>query len=316
MPHVSYLMSHVACRMSHARYATDLNSLSARIAEQKEVHAKLCRELSEFYASVNSEKTASDVDALVRLYRMDRGTLNQALAAKYSIDMDSSQDARDSAVAQGPLAQHLAWHKEVLRMLTQFKTSWEGRCKAATQLDVDDVALKYKDDLDQLNQLLRRQCHGTDLTSSKVEIDAVAQTLVKLPLHQVTARLHEFYRHLNPNKVSLVPQLAARYADDFEGLNASLRTKYGGLDLSSSPQHVIAFAYARQPSSASNGRASSAAHLEEEEPFKSSGNAFESSEHRLEEDALPSSSSANTAQKRSETLQELLRGGNSQKAPL
>jgi hypothetical protein len=54
--------------------------------------------------------------------------------------------------------------------------------------------------------------------------------------------LKTFYQKLKPSKTGMAQQLSERYIDDLDALNASLRSKYCGLDLSSSTEDIAAFA--------------------------------------------------------------------------
>lgn len=65
-------------------------------------------------------------------------------------------------------------------MIERFKESWAGHCRVASELDAKNLALQYSDGIEDLNQLLRKQCHGMDLESNDADIRKRAAQLSNL----------------------------------------------------------------------------------------------------------------------------------------
>jgi hypothetical protein len=125
-----------------------------------------------------------------------------------------------------------------------------------------------------------------------------------------TDKLRDFYQKLNPSKTGVAQQLAERYVGDLDALSASLRSKYGGLDLSSSTEDISAFAQNTSTQQSEKGlRPSSTSHQKVAAiPVRNGSAIFLTSVHHPQEQSRTKSYIYQTANVKQRRLHELMTG--------
>jgi len=124
-----------------------------------------------------------------------------------------------------------------------------------------------------------------------------------------TGKLRDFYQKLNPSKTGVAQQVAERYVDDLDALYASMRSKYGGLDLTSSTEDISAFAQNTTQQSEKGLRPSSISHQKVAAiPFRNCSNIFLTSLHVPQEKSRTKSYVYQAANMNQRRLHELMTG--------
>ena len=132
-------------------------------------------------------------------------------------------------------------------MLVKFCSKWRGRLDFVSNLDTLSLAREYRDNIGSLNQLLRKQCHGADLTTSDAEIEARAakagamQAISTMSLPALTAELQRFYASVNPQRITDAPFIAKNFIGKVPELNETLADKYDGMNLLSSSGEISTY---------------------------------------------------------------------------
>ena len=72
------------------------------------------------------------------------------------------------------------WQRTVQHRLERFRETWAGHCLALRELNARHFVLQYSDSMEDLNRILRKQCHGMDLESSDADIRKRAEQLSSL----------------------------------------------------------------------------------------------------------------------------------------
>lgn len=191
---------------------TDLSSPETEIAakQQSQAIGQLCQQLTTFHSNLNTGQMG-EAESLARQYVGKRSQLNQVLREKYGVDLNSTEEAlqqRREAIEKqvaDPLTHMHAlppslshelkpmngfspcwslllqeWQRTVQHRLERFRETWAGHCLALRELNARHFVLQYSDSMEDLNRILRKQCHGMDLESSDADIRKRAEQLSSL----------------------------------------------------------------------------------------------------------------------------------------
>ena len=222
-----------------ALFATDLDSPKSEITQKKQLFDELRKELSALYRQVDPDKLAS-VDEIIRSHQIDRDRVNRMLQ-EHGLQLRPLQEEIARRLPESD------WTKTVESMLVKFCSKWRGRLDFVSNLDTLSLAREYRDNIGSLNQLLRKQCHGADLTTSDAEIEARAakagamQAISTMSLPALTAELQRFYASVNPQRITDAPFIAKNFIGKVPELNETLADKYDGMNLLSSSGEISTY---------------------------------------------------------------------------